>query len=164
MKNTVFLADIGIVPNTEKDCTKELQNFFDSLPDNTCVHFKKGSYYISGTIEIEGKKDIKILGNCSTVIAHFDPTAPVEEDNNVFHITNCSVLSIEGFFFDTDNSIGATGEVVAIDNENYSCDLVFSDEFKWTGFEHIVGTNSFDEKGKRVKGICVKGKYVKVIS
>ncbi len=147
MKNTVFLADIGIVPNTEKDCTKELQNFFDSLPDNTCVHFKKGSYYISGTIEIEGKKDIKILGNCSTVIAHFDPTAPVEEDNNVFHITNCSDLSIEGFFFDTDNSIGATGEVVAIDNENYSCDLVFSDEFKWTGFEHIVGTNSFDEKG-----------------
>lgn len=147
MKNTVFLANIGIIPDTEKDYTKELQNVFDALPDNTCVHFKKGSYCVSGTVEIEGKKNVKIIGNCSTVIAHFDPCGQVENSNDVFHFTNCSDLSIEGFFFDTDNHIGATGTVVAIDKENYSCDLEFSHKFRWTGYEHIVGTNSIDEKG-----------------
>ena len=147
MNKTVFLTDFEICPNTDKDYTANLQNFFDNLEDNTCVHFKTGSYNIFGTVEIKGKKNIKIFGNLSTVIAHFDPTAPVKENNNVFLITDCADLEINGFFFDTDNSIGATGEVVAIDRENYSCDLVFSDEFKWTGYEHIIGTNSFNEKG-----------------
>lgn len=146
MKKTVFLADLGILPDTDKDCTVALQSFFDNLQDNTCVHFKTGNYKVLGTLEIKGKNNIKIFGNMSTVTAHFDPAAPVKENNDVFHFTNCSDLTVSGFFFDTDNSIGATGEVVAIDRENCSCDLVFSDEFKWTGYEHIIGTNSFDGK------------------
>ncbi len=147
MEKIVFLADLGIIPNTNEDCTKALQNFFDNLEDNTCVHFKTGSYQVFGTLEINNKNNIKLLGNLSTIVAHFDPCAPVKKNNDVFHFTDCSDLTVSGFFFDTDNSIGATGEVVAIDRENASCDLVFSDEFKWTGYEHIVGTNSFDSKG-----------------
>ncbi len=147
MSKTVFLADCGIVPNTNEDYTKALQSIFDNLENDSVIHFKKGNYNVFGTLDIRNKKNIKILGNCSTITAHFDSTARVKENNDVFHFINCEDMTIEGFFFDTDNSIGSTGEVVAIDRENYSCDLVFPDEFKWTGYEHIVGTNSFDDKG-----------------
>lgn len=147
MSKTIFLVDYNIIPDTGEDITNALQNFFNGIENDCVIHFKKGNYNVFGSIEIENKKNIKILGNCSTVIAHFDPSAPVKEDNDVFHFTDCEDIAVEGFFFDTDNSIGATGEVVAIDRENYSCDLVFPDEFKWTGYEHIVGTNSFNEKG-----------------
>ncbi|MBQ1186427.1 MAG: right-handed parallel beta-helix repeat-containing protein [Clostridia bacterium] len=147
MEKLYFLADYGILEDTDKDYTKELQELFDKLPNGAVVQFKKGNYNIFGTIEVNNKKDIQILGNCATITAFFDPTGPIKNNNNVFNFSGCSNVIVQGFFFTTNNNIGATGEVVAIDKENSSCDLLFSDEFKWTGFEHIVGTNSFNEKG-----------------
>ena len=147
MSKTLFLNDFGILPDTGLECSEALQKVFDDLPDGSILHFKKGTYHIYKAIEIKGKKDIKILGNCSTVIAHFDPCGKIVDNNDVFRFFDCSDVTVQGFFFDTDNPIGATGEVVGIDKEKGTLDVRIFDEFPVTGFEHFIGTNSFDEKG-----------------
>ncbi len=147
MKKTLFLTDFGILPDTGTDCSADLQKVFNDLPDGSALHFKKGTYHIYKAIEISGKKNIKILGNCSTVIAHFDPCGKIADNNDVFSFLDCSDVTVQGFFFDTDNPIGASGEVVGMDKENGTLDVKLFDEFPVTGFEHFIGTNSFDEKG-----------------
>lgn len=147
MAKTLFLNDFGIFPNTGKDCSKELQQVLNSLEDGVSLQFKKGTYHILKCINISDKKGISILGNCATIIAHFDPCGPISENNDVFNFLNCSDVEVKGFFFDTDNPIGATGEVVGQDVENGSLDIKIFDEFPVTGYEHFIGTNSFDEKG-----------------
>lgn len=147
MQKTVFLTDLGILPNEAEDCSEKLQKIFNSLEDGTDLHFKTGNYNIFKAIRIEGKKNIKIFGNCSKIIAHFNPCGPIAENNNVFEFENCSDVTVQGFFFDTDNPIGAAGEVIAIDKEKGTADIKIFDEFPVTGFEHFIGTNSFDEFG-----------------
>ena len=147
MSKTLFLADFGILPDTGEDCSLALEKLLNSLEEGDSLHFKKGVYHILKNMTVKGRKNIKIFGNCSTVIAHFDPTGPIEGNNDLFSFEGCSDVTVQGLFFDTDNPIGATGEVVAIDNEEGTLDIRIYDEFPVTGYEHFVGTNSFDEFG-----------------
>ncbi len=147
MSKTLFLNDFGILPDTGVDCSGALQKVLNDLPDGSTLHFKKGTYHILKAVEVSDKKDIKILGNFSTVIAHFDPCGKISDNNDVFRFFGCSDVTVQGFCFDTDNPIGATGKVVAIDSENGTMDIKLYDEFPVTGFEHFIGTNSFDEMG-----------------
>lgn len=144
---TVFLTEFDIRPDTGTDYSDALQCLFDTLSDNTCVQFKKGTYRISKLVTLNGKKNIKLLGNSSTIIAHFDPCGPIAKNSNVFGFTSCDDLEVTGFFFDTDAPMGATGEIVELDKEKGTADLFIYDEFPVTGFEHIMGTNSFDQNG-----------------
>ena len=147
MSKTVFLSEFGIFPDTGEDCSEKLQKVFDDLEDGTVLHFKKGTYCIFKVIDIKDKKNIQILGNRCSVIAHFDPCGKIWGNNDVFNFVSCEDVTVQGFFFNTDNPIGATGEVVGIDLENGTLDVKLYDEFPVTGFEHFVGTNSFDELG-----------------
>lgn len=151
---TYYTAEAGIMPDTGTDCSADLQAFFDACvsganpdSDEILVQFKKGTYRIARPIRIEGAAHLKICGNSSTVLAHFDPCGPISENNDVFRLADCTDITICDFFFDTDNPIGAAGTVTAIDRETGYADMLVDDEFPVTGFEHFCGTNSFDEKG-----------------
>ncbi len=147
MKNKIYDAtDYGVHPGVG-DCAKELQLLFDSITDGSCVVFKTGSYRLSRLVTVKGKKNIKICGNFSEIITHFDPCGPKSATNEAFKFIDCSDIEIIGFFFDTDSPIGAAGEVIAIDFENKTADVKIYDEFPVTGYEHICGTNSFDSEG-----------------
>ena len=148
---TVCTLDYGIDPDTGEDCAAALQALFDGLAyDNgteICVQFKKGNYHIHMPIRIRGAKHLTVRGNRATILAHFDPTAPIWVNNNVFELSDCEDTSFQDFFFDTDHPIGAAGRVTSIDRENGTADLKIYEEFPVTGFEHFCATNSFDEKG-----------------
>ncbi len=148
---TYWLPDYGIVPDTGEDCASALQAFLDTLAyeDDTAVSvmFKKGEYRIFSALQIKDAKHLTIAGNTSVIVAHFDPTAPISDNNDVFHFADCQDVRVSDFFFDTDAPIGAAGTITAIDRENGTADLCIDDEFPVTGFEHFCGTNSFDGKG-----------------
>lgn len=148
---TYWLPDYGIAPDTGADCAHALQAVFDSIAYSedaaVCVMFKKGTYRIFSPIVIRGAKHLTIAGDASVITAHFDPTAPISANNDVFCFSDCTDVRIADFFFDTDNPIGATGTITAIDREGGTADLQIDDEFPVTGMEHFCGTNSFDEKG-----------------
>lgn len=147
MGNIYFLPDYGILPNNKTDCSAKLQELFDTVEDGATVHFKTGEYYISDIVSIRNKSNINIFGNRSKIVTHYEPCGPKESSNNLFHLIECFNIEINGFFVDTDNPIGATGEVIGIDFDNNTVDVKVYDEFPVTGYEHICGTNSFDENG-----------------
>ncbi|MBR7133459.1 MAG: right-handed parallel beta-helix repeat-containing protein [Clostridia bacterium] len=147
MGKIYFLPDYGILPNSEADCSAKLQELFDFVEDGSTVQFKTGNYFLSQIVRLRNRKNIKILGNRSHIITHYEPCGPKENSNNAFQFTECSDIEINGLFFDTDNPIGATGDVVGMDFENNTVDVKIYDEFPVTGYEHFCGTNSFDENG-----------------
>lgn len=122
--------------------------------------FKTGSYYLSRLITVKGKSDIKIFGNFSEIVTHFDACGPKSATNEAFEFTDCRDIEITGFFFDTDSPIGAAGEVTAIDFKNKTVDVKIYDEFPVTGYEHICGTNSFDIKGSPDYALATYNDYI----
>ena len=160
MKNRIYYAaDYGVLP-CAGDCAGELQALFDSITDGSCVVFKTGSYYLSRLITVKGKSDIKIFGNFSEIVTHFDACGPKSATNEAFEFTDCRDIEIMGFFFDTDSPIGAAGEVTAIDFKNKTVDVKIYDEFPVTGYEHICGTNSFDIKGSPDYALATYNDYI----
>ena len=150
MTKTIYLPDLGIIPDTGEDCSAALQAIFDGIAydgDAVCVQFKKGAYHIGTPIRIRGAKNLSVRGACATLIAHFDPCGPISSNNDVFNFSDCDDVLICDFFHETDNPIGAAGRITAIDREAGYADLQIYDEFPVTGFEHFCATNSFDEKG-----------------
>ena len=150
MAKTIYLPDYGIHPDTGVDCSAALQSVFDSIVydgEPISVQFKKGTYRISRALSIRGAKNLTILGGTSTVLAHFDPTAPISANNDVFHFYDSDDVTVSDFFFDTDNPIGAAGRITAINRDAGTADLQIYNEFPVTGFEHFCATNSFDELG-----------------
>lgn len=147
----ISLSDHGILPNTGADCSAALQAFFDGLTfsgeTGICVQFAPGMYHIFTPVYIRNAANLTLLGNGASVIAHFDPTAPISANNDVFHFNDGSDLVLQDFYFDTDNPIGAAGRITAIDAQNHTADLQIYDEFPVTGYEHFCATNSFDEQG-----------------
>lgn len=160
MKSRIYYAaDYGVLPCVG-DCAGELQALFDSITDGSCVVFKTGSYYLSRLITVKGKSDIKIFGNFSEIVTHFDACGPKSATNEAFEFTDCRDIEITGFFFDTDSPIGAAGEVTAIDFKNKTVDVKIYDEFPVTGYEHICGTNSFDIKGSPDYALATYNDYI----
>ena len=150
MAKTIYLPDYGIHPDSGVDCSAALQSVFDGIVydgEPICVLFKKGTYRIGQVLVIRGAKQLSILGATSTVIAHFDPTAPISANNDVFHFYDCDDVAVTDFFFDTDHPIGAAGRITAINREEGYADLQIYHEFPVTGYEHFCATNSFDEQG-----------------
>ena len=148
---TVYAAEHGIMPDASADQSVALQALFDSIEyseaHEVCIQLKKGIYHIYKAIMINNAQNLTVRGNGATIIAHFDGTAPVALNNDVFRLENSNDIAFYDFFFDTDNPIGSAGRVVAIDRENETVDVKIYDEFAVTGFEHIHATNSFDEQG-----------------
>lgn len=160
MKSRIYYAaDYGVLP-CAGDCAGEFQALFDSITDGSCVVFKTGSYYLSRLITVKGKSDIKIFGNFSEIVTHFDACGPKSATNEAFEFTDCRDIEITGFFFDTDSPIGAAGEVTAIDFKNKTVDVKIYDEFPVTGYEHICGTNSFDIKGSPDYALATYNDYI----
>lgn len=147
MGRVFFTTDFDMFPNTDEDISQKLQKAFDSLPDGAVFQFKKGRYNIFKKVFICGKRNLTVLGNKSTVVAHFTSIGPISENNNVFECWGSDDLEISDFFFETDNPINATGRVAGIDRESGTVDIRLYDDFPVTGFEHILETNSFDDKG-----------------
>ena len=150
MAKTIYLPDYGIHPDTGVDCSAALQSVFDSIVydgEPISVQFKTGTYRISRALSIRGAKNLTILGGTSTVLAHFDPTAPISANNDVFHFYDSDDVTVSDFFFDTDKPIGAAGRITAINRDAGTADLQIYNEFPVTGFEHFCATNSFDELG-----------------
>ncbi len=147
MRKLYYLPDYGIYADSGEDCTEKLQAFFELVENGAAVQFQKGDYYVLGEVKIRGKDDIKIFGSNSRIIANFNPCGSKSENNDVFKFYDCLNLEIAGFTFDTNNPIGAAGEVIALDFEAKTVDVKIYDEFPVTGFEHFAATNSFDDKG-----------------
>lgn len=137
----------SVIGDGKTSCSSALTELIERVPDGSTILFTEGKYYFDRQVEIRNKKRLTICGENATLITHFAPCGTCEENNDLFVFTGCDDLSMHDFIITTDNLIGMTGRVVAIDNAARTYDVRVFDEFPMTGYEHLWGNNSCDEEG-----------------
>lgn len=142
--NTIFTKDLGVLPGSGKDCSEALQKAFDSIEDNATVVLAPGDYVLGCSINLNGKKNLKILGYGAKMIAKYDPRDPYAFDG-VFKFHDCSDIQLSGMVVTMDNKPNLHGTVFAIDYENLILDIKLEPGYHYTGNEKIRCFDSCDE-------------------
>ena len=137
----------GIVGDGKTSNSEALSKLINEAQDGSTIFFPAGVYYTDKCIHVSGKKKITIEGEDATIMTHFGPCGDPQENNNMFAFNNCDDLVIRDFIFTTDNPIGWSGVVVAVNNDEHYYDVRIYSQFPVTGLEHPVALNSCDADG-----------------
>lgn len=137
----------GIVGDGKTSNSEALSKLIAEVPDGSTIHFPAGVYYTDQMIRVVGKKKLTIEGEDATLMTHFGPCGDPKENNNMFAFDKCDDLTIRDFIFTTDNPIGWSGVVVAVNPEEHYYDVRIYSQFPVTGLEHPVALNSCDADG-----------------
>ena len=144
MKTVYYGPEHGVIPSSGVECSAQLQKFFNESKENAQLILAPGDYYIENRIELEGLRNVSVLGYGARFIAHFDQTDPYTF-KACFGVRNCENLTMEGFVLTTDNPANTAGRVLSIDGEKFAMDIQLDDGFVLTGNERIFAVDSFDE-------------------
>ncbi len=137
----------GIVGDGKTSNSEALSKLINEAQDGSTIFFPAGVYYTDKCIHVSGKKKITIEGEDATIMTHFCPCGDPQENNNMLAFNGCDDLVIRDFIFTTDNPIGWSGVVVAVNNDEHYYDVRIYSQFPVTGLEHPVALNSCDKDG-----------------
>ena len=121
--------------------TDNLTMSLNTLTSGTSVKLKQGDYLLDETILLDGKQDITIDGNGSTLTVN-------SLSNHVIHVANCSNIRLINFkatHIEPSGPVGCTGNVLLL--ENSSDILVEGCDLNGSG---IVGIASYNVDNLRV--------------
>ncbi len=137
----------GIVGDGKTSNSEALSKLINEVPDGSTIFFPAGVYYTDQLIRVNGKKKLTIEGEDATLMTHFGPCGDPKENNNMFAFNGCDDLVIRDFIMTTDNPIGWSGVVIAVNNDEHYYDVRIYSQFPVTGLEHPVALNSCDADG-----------------
>lgn len=132
----------GVTPNSEA-----LAALLTTVGDDTTLFFPKGTYFFPTRVDFCDKKRLTVVGEDATLMTHFGPCEHPRMNNNLFAFYGCEDVVISDFIVTTDNPIGWSGKVVAVNNEEHYYDVEIYEQFEVTGLEHPVALNSCDADG-----------------
>lgn len=136
------LVGDGVTPNSEA-----LAALLTTVGDDTTLLFPKGTYFFPTRVDFRDKKRLTVVGEDATLMTHFGPCEHPRMNNNLFAFYGCEDVVISDFIVTTDNPIGWSGKVVAVNNEEHYYDVEIYEQFEVTGLEHPVALNSCDADG-----------------
>lgn len=136
------LCGDGTTPNS-----RMLSELIDTLPDDSMLFFPKGSYYFPENVIVRNKKKLTLQGEDSVLITHFEPCGDPALVNELFNFYDCEDIVLSDFVITTDNQIGWSGVVTAVNTEELYYDVEIYDQFEVTGFEHPIAINTCDSDG-----------------
>lgn len=142
--NCITTEQKFIKPSAAKDCSADLQSFFDSIPDGTTAVISSGEYYLEKAVQIKNHKNVKILGYGVKIIARYNPCAP-QNFAGAFQIHDCENCEISGMTVTIDGRPNSLGRVVAVDLDRLTVDIRVVPEHTLTGKEKIYCFDSCDE-------------------
>lgn len=134
----------NIIPSQNKDCSDDLQSFFDNIADDTTAVISPGEYYLEKAVKIHNHKNVKILGYGVTLIARYNLCNPYAFAG-VFDVFDCENCEICGMKVTTDKRPNSLGRVVNIDYDKLIVDICLIPEHTLTGKEKIYCFDSCDE-------------------
>ncbi|MBQ8351939.1 MAG: right-handed parallel beta-helix repeat-containing protein [Clostridia bacterium] len=137
----------GIVGDGKTSNSEALSKLINEAQDGSTIFFPAGVYYTDKCIHVNGKKKLTIEGEDATIMTHFGPCGDPKENNNMFAFNGCDDLVIRDFIFTTDNPIGWSGVVTAVNQEKMYYEVRIYSQFEVTGLEHPVALNSCDKDG-----------------
>ncbi len=143
----INIVQAGAVADGKTSCSAVLQKVFEENKRDFEIYFPPGRYFMDKAVYVVGVDNCTMCGEDATILTHFTATGDKPENNNGFEFTNCHNIDIKDFTFTTDNHVNCIGRIVAIDVESLTYDVKIDDEFQVTGWEHLWGSDTFDEEG-----------------
>lgn len=117
-------------------------------PDGGVFEFPSGTNFLNRPIRLQGRRGLTVRGKADTVLClHFSPWGERKENNGAFVLDGCEDIRFENLRITTDNPVNASGRVVALHPEDTTYDVEIDPQFPITGWEHFLGTDTFDEEG-----------------
>ena len=145
----VSAASPDTAPSPPQCAAQALQAAIDTTPDGGVVTLPPGKVYLENPLTIEGRTNLTVRGSADTiVILHYSPwDEPVWTISPRFFVKRSSGIALEGFRVTTDNLVNASGRVVAKNPDDGTYEAEIDPQFPITGWEHIYGSDTFDEDG-----------------
>lgn len=144
---TYNVIDYGLCPDGETPNSDALSVLINSLPDNSTLLFPSGRYYFPKNVIIKNKKRLTLQGDGAVLITHFEPCGDPAYVNELFNFYDCEDIVLSDFVITTDNQIGWSGAVKAVNTEQLYYDVEIYEQFEVTGFEHPIAVNTCDSDG-----------------
>jgi len=122
--------------------TDNLTTSLNALASGASVKLKQGDYLLAGTVVLDGKQDITIDGNGSTLTVN-------SLSDHVIHVAKCSNIRLINFkatHIEPSGPVGCTGNVLLL--ENSSDILVEGCDLNGSG---IVGIAAYNVDNLRVQ-------------
>lgn len=124
-----------------------LEAVFRDAKDGEEVYFPAGVYYLERAVPVTDKNSLSIRGEGATLVTHFSATEDISVNNDALRFSRCRGLELSGFTCVTDNPFLCMGRVTDIDWDARTYDVLLDEGYTLTGWEHIYGSNTFDEDG-----------------
>lgn len=130
------------------DDTKAIQKAISSLKSGEILKFEKGTYYLTQTLKISKKKNIKIEGDGITFVKKGVDTSTVSAKNcALLNVLDSQNIIVSGITVKYDTLTSLSGVVVGSDGAAGAVIIKPYDSFKPTGKEVYGALNVFDENG-----------------
>ena len=128
---------------------KALQAAIDATPDGGTVRLPDGEIPLAGSISVVGRTNLTVRGGAGTVLVlHYSPwEEPVWLITPRILVKDSSGVAFEGFRVTTDNPVNASGRVVSKNPADGTYEAEIDPLFPITGWEHVYGSDTFDEEG-----------------
>ena len=151
----IALCAAGLAPPVAADSppepfdAKALQAAIDATPDGGTVRLPDGEIRLARSISVVGRTNLTVRGGAGTVLVlRYSPwEEPVGLITPHILVKGCSGVSFEGFRVTTDNPVNASGRVVSKNPEDGTYEAEIDPRFPITGWEHVYGSDTFDEEG-----------------
>lgn len=143
-KYVVSAIEKGIIPNTNEDLSGKITDLITEYKENSKIIFAPGDYYIKKRIEVEGLKNVDIIGFGARIVQSINVTVNYGCSGG-FRFENCDDCSVLGFSFNTERATNVSARVTAINLENNTFDVKVDDNFIFNGNEKIFGLDSMNE-------------------
>ena len=143
-------ASAGEAPPAQRPFdARALQAAIDATPDGGTVQLPDGEIRLAGSISVVGRTNLTVRGGAGTVLVlHYSPwEEPVWLITPRDLVKDCSGVAFEGFRVTTDNPVNASGRVVAKNPADGTYEAGIDPRFPITGWEHVYGSDTFDEEG-----------------
>lgn len=143
-KIVVSAIEKGIIPDTNEDLSEKIIDLILKFRENSKIIFAPGNYFIKKRIEVDGLRNVDIIGYGARIISSIDVTVNYGCSGG-FRFDNCDDCSILGFSFNTERATNVSARVTAINLENNTFDIKVDDNFIFNGNEKIFGLDSMNE-------------------
>ncbi len=138
----------GTLSPSGKDDTAAIQKAISALKSGEILKLEKGTYYLTKTLEISKKKNIKIEGdNVIFVKTGLDTSTVSAKNCSVLNILESKNVTVCGITVKYDALTSLSGEIVSTLVDGGAIYIKPYDSFKPTGKEVYGAINVFDENG-----------------
>ena len=125
------------------DASSALEKIIAEAPEGAIVELEPGTYHLSRSVNICGKKDLTICGNNVTLSPYFNRETGADDGSGIFNLLDCENLVIRGVNIASDIPVNTPGVIVNV-TDDYA-DMELHTNFPLTGKEPFIDGMTFED-------------------